>query len=70
MWSNLPRCKPETQAAYYNACNNGKDEFGREVLNRAGVDLTPTAARRLGLAGIRTPGSPCASPGCGDDGRP
>jgi hypothetical protein len=49
MWKNLPRCKPEAQAAYYSNYNRGKDEFGREVLNPAGVDLTPRAARRLGL---------------------
>jgi hypothetical protein len=49
MWRNLPRCKPEAQAAFYNNYNKGEDEFGREVLNPAGVDLTPTAARRLGL---------------------
>ena len=29
--------------------NNGKDQFGRKVLNPAGVDLTPRVARRLGL---------------------
>ncbi len=49
MWRNLARCKPEAQAAYYNDYNNGKDEFGRKVLNPAGVDLTPAAARKLGL---------------------
>jgi hypothetical protein len=49
MWRNLPRCKPEAQAAYFREYNRGKDEFGREVLNPAGVDLTPAAARRLGL---------------------
>jgi len=49
MWKNLPRCKPEAQAAYYNNYNNGKDEFGRKVLNPAGVDLTPAVARGMGL---------------------
>ena len=49
MWSDLPRCKPEAEAAFYREYNRGKDEFGREVLNPAGVDLTPAAARRLGL---------------------
>ncbi len=49
MWQNLPRCQPEAQAAYFREYNRGKDEFGREVLNPAGVDLTPAAARRLGL---------------------
>lgn len=49
MWKSLRRCVPEARAAYYNDYNNGKDEFGRKVLNPAGVDLTPRAARRLGL---------------------
>ncbi len=49
VWQNLPRCQPEAQAAYFREYNRGKDEFGREVLNPAGVDLTPAAARKLGL---------------------
>lgn len=50
MWKDLPRGKPEATAAFFNNYNRGKDEFGREVLNPAGVDLTPAVARRLGLA--------------------
>jgi hypothetical protein len=49
VWENLPRCQPEAQAAYFREYNRGKDQFGREVLNPAGVDLTPAAARKLGL---------------------
>jgi hypothetical protein len=49
MWKDLPRGLPEAQAAYYNNYNRGRDEFGRKVLNPAGVDLTPRAARKLGL---------------------
>ncbi len=49
MWRDLPRCRPEAEAAYFREYNRGKDEFGREVLNPAGVDLTPAAARKLGL---------------------
>jgi hypothetical protein len=49
MWKGLRQCVPEARAAYYNEYNRGKDEFGREVLNPAGVDLTPAAARKLGL---------------------
>ena len=49
MWKDLRRCVPEARAAFYNNYNRGEDEFGREVLNPAGVDLTPAAARRLGL---------------------
>ena len=50
MWKDLPRGKPEATAAYFNNYNGGKDEFGRQVLNPAGIDLTPAVARRLGLA--------------------
>jgi hypothetical protein len=49
MWKDLARCMPEARAAYFRNYNRGKDEFGREVLNPAGVDLTPAVARRLGL---------------------
>ena len=48
-FKRLPRCKPEAQAAYYWNFHNGKDEFGREVLNPAGVDVTPAVARGMGL---------------------
>jgi hypothetical protein len=49
MWDDLPRCVPEAQAAYFDNYNGGRDQFGRKVLNPAGVDLTPTVARKLGL---------------------
>ncbi len=49
MWKDLPRCMPEAQAAYYDNYNRGKDEYGRKVLNPAGVDLTPSVARGMGL---------------------
>jgi hypothetical protein len=49
MYKRVPRCKPEAQVAYYQNFNKGKDEFGREVLNPAGVDVTPDVARSLGL---------------------
>jgi hypothetical protein len=49
MWDDLPRCKPEAQAAYLRNYNRGRDQFDRKVLNPAGVDLTPRVARRLGL---------------------
>ena len=49
MWADLPRGVPEAQAAYYNNYNQGRDEFGRKVLNPAGVDLTPAVAAKLGL---------------------
>jgi hypothetical protein len=49
MYKRVPRCKPEAQVAYYQNFNKGKDEFGREVLNPAGVDLAPDVAHSLGL---------------------
>ncbi|QFU93190.1 hypothetical protein [Amycolatopsis sp. YIM 10] len=39
MWKDLPQGKPEAQAAYQDNYNGGKDEFGREVGNPAGIDL-------------------------------
>ncbi|MEU5879389.1 hypothetical protein [Spirillospora sp. NPDC047279] len=39
MWTDLPRGKPEAQAAYQDGYNGGKDEFGRTVANPAGIDL-------------------------------
>jgi hypothetical protein len=49
MYERVPRCKPQAQLAYYQNFNKGEDEFGREVLNPAGVDLTPDVARSMGL---------------------
>jgi hypothetical protein len=49
MYKRVPRCKPEAQVAYYQNFNRGRDEFGREVLNPAGVDLTPDVASSMGL---------------------
>jgi hypothetical protein len=48
-FKRVPRCKPEAQLAYYRNFNRGKDEFGREVLNPAGIDVTPAVARGMGL---------------------
>jgi hypothetical protein len=39
MWQDLPRGKPEAQAAYQDGYNGGRDEFGRTVGNPAGIDL-------------------------------
>ena len=41
---------PEAQAAYFDNYNGGRDQFGRIVRNPAGVDLTPSVARKLGLS--------------------
>jgi len=49
MWKDLPRCVPEAQAAFFNNYNRGKDQFGREVGNPAGIDITPGVARRMDI---------------------
>lgn len=49
MWKNLPRCKPEAEAAYFNNYNRGRDEQGRIVRNPAGIDLTLAVAKRMGI---------------------
>ncbi|MBA2344416.1 MAG: hypothetical protein H0V83_04990 [Rubrobacter sp.] len=50
MWKDLPRGLPEAQAAFQDNYNRGKDEYGREVLNPAGIDITPVVASEAGLA--------------------
>ncbi|HEY3505974.1 MAG TPA: SH3 domain-containing protein [Actinocatenispora sp.] len=40
---------PEAQAAYLNGYNGGKDEFGRKVLNPAGIDLADGTFYNVGL---------------------
>ena len=49
MWQDLPRCVPEAQAAFFDNYNRGKDQFGREVGNPAGIDITPAVARRMDM---------------------
>jgi hypothetical protein len=49
MWNDLPRCVPESQAAYFDNYHGGKDQFGREVANPAAIDITPAVARRMGV---------------------
>jgi hypothetical protein len=39
MWTDLPKGKPEAQAAYQDGYNGGRDMFGRSVANPAGIDL-------------------------------
>ncbi len=47
MWENLPRCVPEAQAAFFRDYHKGKDQYGREVLNPAGIDITLAVARSM-----------------------
>ncbi|NJP31704.1 hypothetical protein [Micromonospora thermarum] len=38
-WKDLPQGRPQAQAAYQYGYNGGRDQFGRTVLNPAGIDL-------------------------------
>jgi hypothetical protein len=38
-WRDLPQGLPQAEAAFQDRYNGGKDEFGREVKNPAGIDL-------------------------------
>lgn len=38
-FQDLPRGKPEAEAAYYDRYHKGKDASGRKVVNPAGIDL-------------------------------
>jgi hypothetical protein len=49
LFTDLPQGMPQAQAAFYDNHNGGKDQFGRLVLNPAGIDLTPAVAADLGL---------------------
>lgn len=44
-WTKLPTGKPEAQAAYQDGYNGGHDQFGRKVLNPAGIDLADGTIR-------------------------
>jgi hypothetical protein len=66
MFATLPQGKPMSQAGFYDHFNStpncqnldgtpsgrpgASDQFGRCVLNPAGIDLSPAAAAQLGLA--------------------
>jgi hypothetical protein len=38
-WPDLPQGQPQAQAAYDDDYHDGQDQFGRQVLNPAGIDL-------------------------------
>jgi hypothetical protein len=38
-WKNLPQGTPQAQAAFRTGYNGGKDQFGRKLVNPAGIDL-------------------------------
>ncbi|HZG03549.1 MAG TPA: hypothetical protein VE546_08250 [Streptomyces sp.] len=48
-FKDLPRGKPEAQAAYQDGYNGGLDGFGRRVLNPAGIDLADGTFYNVGL---------------------
>lgn len=52
VFQDLQRGIPESQAAFQSGYNSGKDEFGRTVLNPAGIDLADgTFWDDLGMVG-------------------
>jgi hypothetical protein len=48
-WKDLPQGLPEAQAAYEDGYNGGRDEFGRQVANPAGIDLADGTFFNVGL---------------------
>jgi hypothetical protein len=38
-WTDLPQGRPQADAAYDDDYHDGQDQFGRQVLNPAGIDL-------------------------------
>ncbi len=50
LFTDLSEGMPESQAAFFDDYNGGKDQFDRVVLNPAGIDLSPEVAADLGLA--------------------
>jgi hypothetical protein len=48
-WQNLPQGKPEATAAYYQNYNGGRDQFGRQVANPAGIDLADGTWANIGM---------------------
>ncbi|MDI3481615.1 MAG: hypothetical protein PWQ97_1270 [Tepidanaerobacteraceae bacterium] len=49
LFQDLDLGQPEAEEAFYNDYNNGENQFGDEVTNPAGIDLTPDVAEDLGL---------------------
>jgi hypothetical protein len=48
-WKDLPQGRPQAQAAFENRHNGGRDGFGRQVKNPAGIDLADGTFWGLGL---------------------
>ncbi|WP_237322756.1 hypothetical protein [Streptomyces sp. JJ36] len=48
-WKDLPRGLPEAQAAYQDGYNGGRDQYGRQVANPAGIDLADGTFYNVGL---------------------
>ena len=49
-WKDLPQGRPQAQAAFENKHNGGRDGFGRQVKNPAGIDLADGTFYGLGPA--------------------
>ncbi|MFA6001487.1 MAG: hypothetical protein WC828_05165 [Thermoleophilia bacterium] len=75
LFAGLATGLPESQAAYFDDYNGGRDQFGRMVSNPAGIDLSPKAGVQLGLGYLvsgwvtvtfnweNTPAPPAPAPG-------
>lgn len=50
MFADLPQGMPESTAAFFDDYNGGNDQFGRRVLNPAGLDVLWPTARKLGIS--------------------
>jgi hypothetical protein len=48
-WDTLPQGVPQAQVAHLDGFNDGRDQFDREVLNPAGIDLSDALFDDLGL---------------------
>jgi hypothetical protein len=48
-WKDLPQGRPAAQAAFEDGYNGGRDGFGRQVKNPAGIDLADGTFHALGL---------------------
>lgn len=51
MFTDLPHGMPEAEAAFYDNYNGGKNEFGQEVTNPAGLNVSQQVADLLGIGG-------------------
>lgn len=51
MFTDLPQGMPEAEAAYFDGYNGGLNEFGQQVTNPAGLNVSQQVASLLGIGG-------------------